>query len=51
MPAVFSCISREEDLFKATVDVMGYDSPEDVDDSYAIAPHINFERRSRASQS
>ena len=42
-------ISRDEDFYKATADVMGYDSPEDGDDSYAIAPHITFERLARES--
>eukprot|EP00966_Prymnesium_polylepis_P071210 1653822-Prymnesium_polylepis.1 len=47
-------ISREEDFFKATTDVMGYDTlvsntPEDGDDSYTIAPIINYERLARES--
>jgi hypothetical protein len=40
-------IAREEDFFKATADVMGYDTPEDGNDAYAIAPHISFERLAR----
>ena len=39
-------IFRGEDFY-ATADVMGYDTPEDGDDWYAIAPHINFERLAR----
>ena len=42
-------ISREEDFDKATADVMGYDTPEDGDDSYAITPHLTFERLARES--
>ena len=42
-------IAREDDFYRATADVMGYDAPEDGDDSYAIAPHITFERLARES--
>ena len=37
-------ISREEDFYKATDQVMGYDEPEDGDARFAIAPCIAFER-------
>jgi hypothetical protein len=43
-------ISREEDFYTATANVMGYETPEDGDDFYAIAPHLAFERLAREAR-
>ena len=43
-------ISRDEDFFKATQHVMGYEEPEDGDAAFMIAPHIAFERLVREAK-
>ena len=43
-------ISREEDFYKATEQVMGYDEPEDGDARFAVAPFIAFERLLRKAR-